>query len=292
MKLMSTVLKELYNDRSGGGNHGHPFFHRITAIDGNFNETKIREGHGDPEHWLRVAHQISLRNPNHIVKIAHHQLVHFRNGGSGYEFRRNRYFHQGRETSLTNLHELYDDRKSGGGNHWGAPYLYSVHSDSKQFHEGYGDTDAFESYHEKAKKVSSNNLGKPIHLNIYQIHYDENQKRYTGYRLVKHKLYMNGVHLHDLNEEIQLNELYDDKRKKEDRSWNVVFSAPHKENEEYQMYTIKHRGLTKDEAHYLSADLKNKHLKTMEQRIIYGFQPVHDNEIPKHALISGKYIGF
>jgi len=93
-----------------------------------------------------------------------------------------------------------------------------------------------------------------------------------------------------LNE--RLDELYDDsKRKSEDRSWNVVFSAPHVENEEYQQYTIKHRGLTENEAHSLSKDLKEKHLKTTEQRIIYGFHVVHDNEIPKHATATGKYIG-
>lgn len=96
----------------------------------------------------------------------------------------------------------------------------------------------------------------------------------------------------DLNEEA-LNELYDDqKRKKEDRSWNVVFSAPNKENEEYQTYTVKHRGLTQDEAHILSKSLKEQHLKTMEQRIIFGFHPMHDSEIPNHAKSTGgKFIG-
>ena len=89
-----------------------------------------------------------------------------------------------------------------------------------------------------------------------------------------------------------LKELYDDRKKKnEDRSWNVVFSAPHSSLSELRQYTIKHKGLTQDEAYNMSENLRKQHLKTMEQRIIYGFHPVHDRELPTSAKDTGKYIG-
>jgi hypothetical protein len=145
MKLFSKILEEmskseetldeLYNDRKGGGGHGHPFFHRITAIDRNYSETKVQEGYGDPFHWLHLAQQHSAKNPNHIFKVMHHQLVHFRNGGSGYQHvGQNRYFHQGRETSLTqlNLHELSDGSKGPqsfpGDGHWSGNW-FVIHHD-------------------------------------------------------------------------------------------------------------------------------------------------------------------
>lgn len=180
------ILDELFNDRSGGGGHGHPFFHRITAIDSSFRHTDGPQGYGDPFHWLNAAQQLSVKNPHHVFKISHYRLVHFRNGGSGYQHVGNRFFHQGRETSLTNpnLHELNDNK-----NRQNKPYHIIKECDPKTrkertLEQGYGTHDEY------CGKAQYHSIMKPNHHilvtsftpdgNFDRIVLFEKGKRYAG----------------------------------------------------------------------------------------------------------------